>query len=134
MMGAEPEPVRQHAAWMSRGTFGMMAHYVVYPQGDTPEEKTADLNRAVDQFDLDDFIRQFREAGADWLISTLGQSTGYLCSPNPYRDAKRNRLVARLFEGPLAGEVNLLECPCRRWHIRHAVHHEFSIGGARRSN
>jgi hypothetical protein len=88
LIGAEPEPVKQRAAWMPRGTFGMMTHYLVYPQGDTAEEKTADLNRVVDQFDLDHFIRQFRETGADWLIFTLGQNTGYVCSPNPYLDAK----------------------------------------------
>ena len=42
----------------------------------------------MDGFDLDHFMRQFQETRADWLIFTLGQTTGYLCSPNPYLDAK----------------------------------------------
>lgn len=76
------------AAWMAQGTYGVMTHYLITPKGNTPEERTADLNRTVDRFDLDYYIRQFRETGADWLIFTLGQCTGYLCSPNPYLDAK----------------------------------------------
>jgi hypothetical protein len=81
---AAPE---QRAAWMAQGTFGVMTHYLLEPKGDTPAEKTADLNRTVDQFDMDRFIQQFQETGADWLIFTIGQTTGYLCSPNDLVDA-----------------------------------------------
>jgi hypothetical protein len=83
-----PDGTRNRAAWMAQGTYGMMTHYLLQPKGNTPDEKTADLNRIVDQFDTDYFIRQFQKTGADWLIFTLGQTTGYLCSPNPAVDAK----------------------------------------------
>lgn len=87
--GAAPrDGSKRRAAWMAQGTYGVMTHYLIKPKGNTPEEKTADLNRTVDRFDLDHYIRQFQETGADWLIFTLGQCTGYLCSPNPYLDAK----------------------------------------------
>ena len=76
------------AVWMAQGSFGMMTHYLITPKGNTPAEKTADLNRIADQFDLDGYVRQFQETGADWLIFTIGQCTGYLCSPNPYLDAR----------------------------------------------
>lgn len=79
--------VERRAVWMAEGTYGVMTHYLLEPKGNTPEEKTADLNRTVDQFDLDHFIRQFEETGADWLIFTIGQTTGYLCSPNELVDA-----------------------------------------------
>ncbi len=85
--GAPSDATRNRAAWMAEGTYGVMVHYLIRPKGDTPEEKTADLNRVVDQFDLDGFIRQFEETGADWLIFTLGQTTGYLCSPSEMLDA-----------------------------------------------
>jgi hypothetical protein len=65
----------------------MMTHYLITPKGNTPAEKTADFNRIVDQFDVDGYVRQFQETGADWLIFTLGQCTGYLCSPNAYVDS-----------------------------------------------
>lgn len=85
---AAPQEPKNRAAWMAQGTFGLMTHYLVTPKGATPEEKTADLNRTIDRFDLDHYIAQFQETGADWLIFTLGQCTGYLCSPNPVLDAK----------------------------------------------
>ena len=68
--------------------YGVMTHYLVEPKGNTLAEKTADLNRIVDSFDLDHFIRQFQETGADWLIFSLGQTTGYLCSPNAVIDTR----------------------------------------------
>ncbi len=63
-----------------------MVHYLVYPQGKTADEKTASLNRIVDGFNLDLFVKQFEESGADWLIFTLGQNSGYYCSPNDWLD------------------------------------------------
>ncbi|HPY78282.1 MAG TPA: hypothetical protein PLQ45_10585, partial [Anaerohalosphaeraceae bacterium] len=75
-----PDGQPNRAAWMAEGTFGIMTHYLVQPQGNTPAEKTADLNRIVNQFDLDFYIRQIEETGADWLIFTLAQGTGYLSS------------------------------------------------------
>jgi hypothetical protein len=83
-----PDGTPNRAAWMAQGTFGMMTHYLLQPKGNTPEEKTTDLNRMADQFDLDCFIRQFQETGSDWLIFTLGQQSGYLCSPNAALDAR----------------------------------------------
>jgi hypothetical protein len=87
-----PQPPGR-AAWMARGTYGMMTHYLITPKGNTPAERTADLNRIVDHFDLDGYIRQFQETGADWLIFTLGQTTGYLCSPNAFLDARKPGLT-----------------------------------------
>ena len=83
-----PDGTPNRAAWMARGSYGIMVHYLIAPQGKTPEEKTANLNRIVDQFDLENFLRQFDQTKADWLIITLGQTTGYFCSPNDYLDAK----------------------------------------------
>jgi hypothetical protein len=73
---------------MAKGTFGMMTHYIVAPKGASAAERTADLNRTVDAFDLEGYARQFHETQADWLIFTLGQTTGCLCSPNAYLDSR----------------------------------------------
>lgn len=73
-------------SWMASGSFGVMTHFLPTPTGDTDAEKTADLNRLVNQFDVDGYIQQFQATGADWLIFTLGQKTGYLNSPNPAID------------------------------------------------
>jgi hypothetical protein len=90
-----PDGTPNRAEWMAKGTFGVMTHYVIQPKGSTPAEKTADLNRTVDSFDLDGFIRQFQETGADWLIFTIGQTSGYLCSTNTYLDAKAPGMTPR---------------------------------------
>ena len=90
-----PDGAPNRALWMAQGTFGVMTHYLVSPKGATPEERTADLNRTVENFDLDAFLTQFDQTGADWLILTLGQGTGYLCSPNPYLDSRRPGLTSK---------------------------------------
>lgn len=74
------------AEWMARGTYGMMVHYLITPPGDNQAEKTDNLNRVVDAFDLEYFIGQLEASGADWLIFTIGQNTGYYCSPNGWLD------------------------------------------------
>jgi len=95
-----PQPVRpdgspNRAVWMARGSFGVMTHYLIQPQGATPAERTADLNRTVDNFEVDRYVRQIEETGADWLIFTLGQTTGYLCSPNEYLEHRAPGLTPR---------------------------------------
>ena len=84
--GTKPDGAPNRAQWMAKGSFGVMTHYLIQPKGATPAEKAADLNRIVNSFDLDGYIRQIQETGADWVIFTLGQTTGYLCSPNAYLD------------------------------------------------
>jgi hypothetical protein len=97
---SDPRPVSRSAAatdaaakhradWMSRGSFGLMVHYLIGPtSGDTPEEKTADFNRTIDAFNAPRFLEQFNSTGADWLIFTIGQNTGYYNSPNSFLDAR----------------------------------------------
>ena len=82
----KPDGVPNRAAWMAQGGFGVMTHYLIAPQGNTLEEKTADLNRIVDAFDVDRYVKQLEETGADWLIFTLGQGTGFLSSRNEFID------------------------------------------------
>ncbi|MCX6359888.1 MAG: hypothetical protein NT029_08785 [Armatimonadetes bacterium] len=83
-----PDGTPNRAAWMAQGTFGVMTHYLFHPKGDTPEERTADLNRTVDAFDVPSYVKQVKATGADWVIFTLGQTTGYLCSPNAVLDPR----------------------------------------------
>ena len=82
----EKSATAHRAAWMAEGSYGVMVHYLITPPGDTPADKTANLNRIVDGFDLDYFIGQVEASRADWLIFTVGQNTGYYCSPNAYLD------------------------------------------------
>ncbi len=77
---------KHRADWMAEGSYGIMVHYLIAPPGDTDAERTAEFSRIVDAFDVDVFIAQFASTGADWLIFTIGQNTGYYCSPNAFLD------------------------------------------------
>lgn len=76
------ERMTQRAAWMSTGSFGLMVHWLFPTTAPELRKPCTSLDEAVDAFDLDRFIDQFVESGADWLVFTLGQNTGYYASPN----------------------------------------------------
>lgn len=72
--------------WMANGSYGLMVHYLITPSGSSDDEKTSDLNRIIDGFDIDYFMQQFEKSKADWLIFTIGQNTGYYNNPNSVID------------------------------------------------
>ncbi len=76
------------AHWLADGSFGIMVHYLISPPGGTESARTDEFNRIVDRFDLETFIAELATTGAHWLIFTLGQNTGYYCSPNDFLDAE----------------------------------------------
>lgn len=75
------------ASWMADGTYGVATPYVLQPQGSTQAQKTADMNRLANLFDVNTFVNQVQKSGADWVIFPLGQNTGYMTSSNPYFDS-----------------------------------------------
>jgi len=83
----EPSNSSKHrAGWMPRRSFGVMVHWLAPGPAREKGEYIHDLNRAVDRFDLEQFIGGFRATGADWLIVTIGQNTSYYASPNAVLD------------------------------------------------
>jgi hypothetical protein len=79
-------PSAYRAEWMYEGSYGLMVHYLIAPKGVSSRARTRDFNRTVNAFDVDYFINQFKDSGADWLIFTIGQNTGYYCSSNRFLD------------------------------------------------
>ncbi|HOX37973.1 MAG TPA: hypothetical protein PL033_08295 [Candidatus Brocadiia bacterium] len=90
------------AEWMAKGSYGIMVHYLIAPPGDSAEERTAAFEQIVAGFRKDAFLEQFAGAGADWLIFTIGQNTGYYCSPNAFLD---ERLPGHTSKRDLALEI-----------------------------
>ncbi len=84
--GDSIRPTSYQAEWMYEGSYGLMVHYLITPEGSTPEARTEAFNRVVNGFDIDAFMKQFEKSGADWLFFTIGQNTGYYCSPNTFLD------------------------------------------------
>ncbi len=76
LLGALALPAAAGAAntdWMRAGKYGVFFHYL---QGGPEYQK------AVDSFNVDRFAEQAASTGAAWVVLTLGQNSGYYCSPN----------------------------------------------------
>jgi hypothetical protein len=52
-----------------------------------PDGGSKEWNEAVDGFDADKFADQVKESGAGFVMFTLGQNSGYYCSPNASFDS-----------------------------------------------
>ncbi len=63
--------------WIRQAKFGVFVHYL--PGGE-------DFQKKVDSFHVAKFADQIERTGADYLIFTLGQDSGYQCSPNATYD------------------------------------------------
>lgn len=71
--------------WLRDAGFGIMVHYlkpVIVPEGGAKE-----WNDAVNSFDVEKFASQANDAGAGFVMFTLGQNSGYYCSPNATFDS-----------------------------------------------
>lgn len=90
---AAPVPFGERASWMS-GRYGMAMHWLNCHYTGKPES----VDGPAAGFNLESFMRQFDETGADWLLFTIGQNTGGYASPNatierlcgPHHCAKRD--------------------------------------------
>jgi len=67
---------------MAKARFGVMVHWL---SARTPQQYKHEVqghDDVVNRFDLDGFLKGFERTGADWLIFTIGQNTGFYASPN----------------------------------------------------
>ncbi|MDX9979031.1 MAG: alpha/beta hydrolase-fold protein [Lentisphaeria bacterium] len=65
------------ATWMREAKYGVFIHFLGGGDG---------WNREVDAFDAAGFARDCHAAGAAYAVLTLGQNSGYYCSPNATYD------------------------------------------------
>ncbi len=71
--------------WFRNAGIGIMVHYlkpVIVPEGGAKE-----WNDAVNSFDVEKFASQAKDAGVGFVMFTLGQNSGYYCSPNSTFDS-----------------------------------------------
>jgi hypothetical protein len=66
--------------WFKDAGYGIMVHYL--KEAIVPEGGSKEWNDAVNSFNAENFARQAKEAGAGFVMFTLGQNSGYYCSPN----------------------------------------------------
>jgi hypothetical protein len=71
--------------WFKDAGWGIMVHYLkpaIVPDGTFKE-----WNEAVNSFNVERFAEQANHAGAGFVMFTLGQNSGYYCSPNAVYDS-----------------------------------------------
>ena len=59
--------------WLREAKYGVFVHYL----GGGPKR-----NETINAFDVEKFTNQIVQTGASYLVFTLGQNSGYYCSPN----------------------------------------------------
>ena len=74
----------QRTAWFKNAKWGVFTHYMA----DTVlQNATVDTwNEAVNNFDVQGLADQLKATGAGYYIITLGQNSGFYCSPNATYD------------------------------------------------
>jgi hypothetical protein len=85
-----------------------MCHYLAAPPssegtGGYTEEQ---WQETVDGFNAQGLAAQLAEAGAGYLLFTLGQNTGFYCSPNATYDALVGRVPSRLSRRDLIADLS----------------------------
>ena len=74
LSSADPLAAREKGReWFGSAKFGVFLHYL--GRGD-------DWNDKVDSFDVKRFVDQIARTKAKYVVFTLGQNSGYYCSPN----------------------------------------------------
>ena len=89
--------------WFMKKGWGVLCHYLASHPGDiseSPERDEADIsvdewNRRIDSFRASDLADQLQECGAGYLFLTIGQNSGFYCSPNETYDSFVQRKPSR---------------------------------------
>jgi hypothetical protein len=79
-----PKPIEfkenKNTDWFRDSKYGIMVHYL--KSAIAPDGGAKEWNNAVDSFDVELFASQAHQAKAGFVMFTLGQNSGYYCSPN----------------------------------------------------
>ena len=116
------------AAWLHQAGWGVFTHYMADTVAVGPSQASSDFrvaesgkadadgpkiitpekwNEVVDGFDTERLARQLQKMGAGYYVITLGQNSGFYCSPNATYDryvgiepskCSRRDLMADLYE------------------------------------
>lgn len=103
-MTAQP---RNDTTWMHEGRLGVFIHFLAdgasctTASGLDPEA----WQRRVDTVDVDRLAGHAAEAGARWVGLTIGQNSGFCCSPNAAWDALVDERPSRLSRRDLIADL-----------------------------
>ena len=101
-MATTAEPHRRASTdWLRQAKWGVFCHYLAAPPSSTGAAALTaeEWNRQVDGFHAKGLAAQLASAGVKYFFLTLGQNTGFFCSPNRTYDTlvpnRRSKLAVR---------------------------------------
>jgi len=112
-----PAPSAHRAEWLQKACWGVFTHYMADTVIKDEPITVETWNRVVDSFDVNRMAEDLATTGAGYYVITLGQNSGYYCSPNPVYDqltgivpskCSRRDLVADLYEPLRAKGIRLM--------------------------
>jgi len=86
---SNPDPVRadnHRTDWFHRAKWGVFTHYLSGTVLKDVTPTVEEWNQVVDSFDVEAYAETLSEASAGYSILTLGQNSGFYCSPNAAYD------------------------------------------------
>jgi alpha-L-fucosidase len=97
----------RRAAWLRDAQWGVFCHYLA--DGASVEHAIElspdDWNRRIDRFDVEGLARQLSSVGARYFFLTVGQNSGYYCSPNQTYDELVGRNPGRCSRRDLIADL-----------------------------
>jgi hypothetical protein len=92
--------------WFRDARWGIFVHYLASTTTSDGPVLTPELwNAQMDAFDIPGLVAQLQHVGAKYIFLTLGQNSGYFCSPNETYDHLVERNPSRLSRRDLVGEL-----------------------------
>ncbi|MCX7917303.1 MAG: hypothetical protein N2589_04160, partial [bacterium] len=99
--------MKHRAEWMYERKWGVMVHYLAdYPScHEEIKLEVEEWNKKVDRFNVKNFVKQLSEIKCGWIIFTIGQCSGFYCSPNETYDEIVKRKKSRLSKRDLIKDL-----------------------------
>jgi len=107
MQAVQGEQTTGRAEWLHDARWGVFTHYMADTVLAAEDLSIESWNAAVDSFDVGALANLLERTGAGYYVITLGQNSGYYCSPNRAYDkhtgirpskCSRRDLVADLYD------------------------------------
>ena len=114
-------PDKRNVDWFRDAKWGVFLHYLAEKYLDAQDLTAEKWNDCVNDFDVEKLASQLESVGAGYCFITVGQNSGYYCSPNGVYDSivdagiskcSRRDLVSDLSEALSQRGIKLLVyCP-----------------------
>jgi len=100
--------------WFMRARWGVFTHYLADSASSrsAPDLDVATWNARVERFDVDRLAEQLQSVGAGYYCITLGQNSGFYCSPNPTYDRLVGITPSKCSRRDLIADLTAALAPC----------------------